>query len=202
MLRKTLLALGIAMLAVVGTAAAQATAMPAYYAPYRSFEKHEFGATLSFPDFGGTAFEGLFGFGYKTFDFEVRGGFWDPGEGVETVIQIGGTGRFRVLTHTENFPLDGAVILGLGAHFNGVDQALIPLGFSVGRRLNVEDSQVSIAPYVEPVGLINTGGSDHFQFGFGIGADFQLSRAFDARLSVGFGDASLEGFSISAVWVR
>jgi hypothetical protein len=202
MLRKTLLVMGLATVAGVGTAAAQATAMPAYYAPYRSFEQYEFGATLSFPDFGGTALEGLFGFGYKVFDFEVRGGFWDPGEAAETNIMIGGTGRLRVLTHTDEIPIDGALIAGIGAHFNGVSQALIPIGFSVGRRLLVEGSQVSITPFVEPVGLINTGGTDHFQFGFGLGADFQLSRAFDARLSVGFGDGPLEGFAISAVYVR
>jgi hypothetical protein len=107
-----------------------------------------------------------------------------------------------VVTHTDDFPLDGAVITGIGAWFDGTSTALIPIGFSLGRRLNVEDSQVSIVPYVEPVGLIVTAGSDHFAFGLGLGADFKLSSRFDARLSVAFGDAPLEGFSISAVWVN
>jgi hypothetical protein len=37
-------------------------------------------------------------------------------------------------------------------------------------------------------------------FAFGLGADFRLSRLFDARVSVGLGD--IEGISVSAVWVH
>jgi hypothetical protein len=40
-------------------------------------------------------------------------------------------------------------------------------------------------------------------FGFGFGADFRLSRFFDARVSAGLGtDFAPEGVSISAVWIR
>lgn len=201
-IRKTSWILVLVLIGFAGEAAAQATGMPAYYAPYRSFDKHEVGVTVSFPDYDGFALEGLFGFGYRQFDLEARGGFYDPGEGIDTQIMLGLSGRFRVLTHTEDFPLDGAVVTGIGAWFDGTSTALIPIGFSLGRRLNVEDSQVSIVPYVEPTGLIVTAGTDHFAFGLGLGADFRLSRKFDARLSVAFGDAPLEGFAISAVWVN
>ncbi len=37
-------------------------------------------------------------------------------------------------------------------------------------------------------------------FTLGIGADFRLSRVFDARVSAGLGD--LKGVSIGAVWVH
>ena len=47
----------------VGTASAQSTGTPAFAAPYRAFDAHEFGGTLSFPEGGGFAAEGLFGFG-------------------------------------------------------------------------------------------------------------------------------------------
>lgn len=201
-IRKTFWILALALFGFAGSAAAQATGMPSYYAPYRSFDKNEVGVTLSFPDYDGFALEGLFGFGYKQFDLEARGGFYDPGAGIDTQIILGLSGRFRVVTHTDDFPLDGAVVTGIGAWFDGTSTALIPIGFSLGRRLNVEDSQVSIVPYVEPVGLIVTAGTDHFAFGLGLGADFKLSRKFDARLSVAFGDAPLKGFSISAVWVN
>ncbi len=202
LLRKTTCILALALFGIVGSAAAQATGMPAYHAPYRSFDRHEVGVAVSFPDYDGFALEGLFGFGYREFDLEARGGFYDPGELEETQVILGLSGRYRVLTHTEDFPLDGAVVTGIGAWFDGTSTALIPIGLSLGRRLNVEDSEVSIVPYVEPVGLIVTAGDDHFAFGLGLGADFRLSRKFDARLSVAFGDAPLEGFSIGAVWVN
>ena len=40
------------VVAGVVSANAQATLMPSYNAPYRAFETHEFGATLSFPGGG------------------------------------------------------------------------------------------------------------------------------------------------------
>ena len=207
MLRKTVLALGAALVVCTGPAFAQATAMPAYYAPSRSFDEYEFGATLSFPDYEGLGVEGLFGFGYKNFDFEVRGGMFDPGEGIDASGTLGVTGRYKVISHTENFPLDGAVVAGIGAWLFNNSTALIPIGLTLGRRLQVEDSQVSIVPYAEPVLVIHTagtgaGGDDHLMFGLGLGADFKLSQAFDVRLSVGFGDITLEGFALSAVWVH
>lgn len=202
MLRKTVMALGAALVVCAGSALAQATAMPTYHAPSRSFSEYEFGATLSFPDYDGLGVEGLFGFGYKAFDLEVRGGLFDPGEGADASGTLGITGRYRVISHTENFPLDGAVVAGIGAWMFNNSTALIPVGITLGRRLQIEDSQVSIVPYAEPTVVFVTGLGGDVWFGLGLGADFKLSRAFDARLSVGFGDVTLEGFAISAVWVH
>jgi hypothetical protein len=197
-----LLVAGLAVTAGAGSAAAQTTLLPVYYAPYRSFDKYEFGATVSFPDYDGIAIEGLFGFGYKQFDLEIRGGFVDYGEGIDTRGTLGATGRYQVVRHNEKFPVDGAVIAGLGAHLFEGSTLLIPVGFSLGRRLDVEDSEVSIVPYVEPAFVIRTAEGDNFFFGVGLGADFKLSRFFDARVSVAFGDTPLDGFAISAVWVH
>ena len=105
----------------------------------------------------------------------------------------------RVVAHTENFPLDGAVIFGVGTR--EFDNFNFPLGLSLGRRIDLEDSNISITPYAQPTMFIvtNTGGDNVF-FGLGLGADFRLSSVFDVRASVGLGD--VDGFSVSAVWVR
>src|SRR5437870_4817659 len=92
-------------------AEAQATGMPSYNAPYRAFQRSELGGVFSFPEGGGTAFEGVYR--YASGDF--------------------------------------------------------------------------------PSDLV---------FGFGVGADFRLSRVLDARVSGGLGDRPLTGVSIGAVWVH
>jgi len=202
MIRKTGTVLLASMFLAVGAVAAQSTGMPAFNAPYRAFEKHEFGGTLSFPEGGGFAAEGLYGFGTGKFDFGVRGGFWNP-DGGDTRILAGVRLRQRVLEHTESFPLDGAVVFGLGGQFvENFSTLVVPVGLSLGRRLDVEDSQVSIVPYVQPTAFLTAGSNQdtELHFAFGLGADFRLSRLFDARVSVGLGD--IEGISISAVWLR
>jgi hypothetical protein len=60
---------------------------------------------------------------------------------------------------------------------------------------------VSIVPYVQPTLFVLAGDApDNVLFSLGLGADFRLSRRFDARVSAGIGDA--EGVSVGAVWVH
>ena len=191
--------------AVPTSLVAQATATPSFNAPYRAFTRHEFGGTVSFPEGGGTAIEGQYRFGYRQFDVGIRGGmhFIDV---VADRILLGIEGRARAITHTAQFPLDGAVVFGAGVNITGGTSFIAPIGLSLGRRLELEDSNISIVPYVQPTGFLSSspdpfGGRDtDANFAVGFGADFRLSAVFDARLSVGLGD--LEGVSISAVWLR
>jgi hypothetical protein len=197
----------LALATSAGPAAAQATFTPSFNAPYRAFQQHEFGATISFQEGSSTALEGQFRFGYRAFDIGLKGGvrFVDV---VEDQILIGAEGRGRILTHSQQFPLDGALVAGLGLNLNGGTSFIVPVGLSLGRRLDIEDSDVSIVPYAQPTFfLINFeafGNRDtEIEFGFGFGADFRLSRFFDARISAGLGtDFAPEGVSISAVWIR
>jgi len=203
MIRRIGTILLVAVFAGAGSAAAQVTGMTAFSAPYRAFNSHEFGGTLSFPEGGGVAAEGLYGFGSGRFDVELRGGFWKPSDPEDTRILAGVNLRQRVLEHSETFPLDGAVVFGLGAQLvENFSRVLVPVGLSLGRRLDVDDSEVSIVPFVQPTGFLTAGSNQdtNLNFALGLGADFRLSRMFDARVSVGLGD--LEGFSISAVWLR
>jgi len=181
--------------------AAQATGTTTFNAPYRAFTQSEFGVLVSFPDGGGTAFEGDYRIAAGHFDLGFKGGLLAPGHGGSTALLLGVEGRERVLSHTDDFPLDGALILGAGANLvSGASRLIIPVGLSLGRRLNVQDSQVSIIPYAQPTAFFVADGGGHVDFALGLGGDFRLSRRFDARLAAGIGDVS--GISVGAVWVH
>src|SRR6266516_19514 len=170
--------------ALVSEAHAQATGVPSFNAPYRAFTRSEFGAVISFPDGGGTAFEGAYRVSSGKFDLGFRGGIFDPGGTGNAILLLGTEARQRVVSHTADFPLDGALI-----------------GLSLGRRLDPQGSKISIVPYAQPTGFFVAGNSNSkFLFDLGLGADFRLSPRFDARISAGLGD--LEGVSLSAVWVH
>lgn len=191
------------LIMLCGGAAAQATGTTTFNAPYRAFERSEFGVLMSFPNGGGTAVEGAYRYASGKFDIGFKAGFLDtPGPG-DVVVLVGAEARQRVITHTIDFPLDGALILGAGGNFvSGNSAILFPVGLSLGRRIDPQGSTVSIVPYVQPTLFLIAGNNvaDHVQFALGLGADFRLTRRFDARLSAGLGDD--EGVSIGAVWVH
>ena len=187
---------------LVSDAAAQATGIPSFNAPYRAFRRSEIGLVLSFPDGGGTAFEGAYRLSHGKFDLGFRGGIFTPGGNGDSRLLLGAEARERVVTHTEDFPLDGALVVGIGGQFaSGNSFAIIPVGLSLGRRIDPKNSKISIVPYVQPTGFLVAGnGTSDFLFDLGLGADFRLTPRFDARISAGLGD--LEGVSLSAVWVH
>lgn len=198
MLRTT--ALLTMVLASAGTTlAAQATAMPSFNAPYRAFERSELGAVISFPDGSSTGFEGVYRFASGKLDLGFRGGVLDV-EGGDAIFLLGAEARQRVIAHSEDFPLDGALILGVGAWLGDNSFLIIPAGLSLGRRINVEDSQVSIIPYVQPTMYVTIGDEVDLSFNLGLGGDFKLTKRFDARIAAAIGD--FEGISIGAVWLR
>jgi hypothetical protein len=197
----------IAMLGLVcgsSAAFAQATATPSFNAPYRAFTQSEVGAVLGFPKGGGTDLEGMYRFAFQQLDVGLRGGAFFPGSGFNNVFLVGAEARERVISHNVQFPLDGAVVFGLGGRFtSGASALIIPAGLSLGRRLDIEGSQVSIVPYVQPTAfLISGSGATNIKFDLGLGGDFRLSKVFDARVSIGVGDAVVQGFSLAAVWVH
>jgi len=124
--------------------------------------------------------------------------------GASTVVLAGVEARERVITHTVDFPLDGALMVGAGANLvSGGSALIIPAGLSLGRRIDPRGSTVSIVPYVQPTFAFIVGDfPSDLVFGFGVGADFRLSRVLDARVSGGLGDRPLTGVSIGAVWVH
>lgn len=205
-MRRSMFAVLVLLAAGAGAASAQETGTPVFKAPYRAFQSHEFGANLSFPegaaDFG---LEGFYTYGYNRFDIGLRGGIvsYDlPLGDDDTKIALGASFRARVLDASQSFPLDGALTLGLGTQFGeGTDFVLIPVGISLGRRLQLEGSRVSFVPYVHPVIVPTLGGGDsEVNFALGLGADIRFSDTIDLRVSAGLGD--IEGIALGLAFVR
>ena len=190
----------LAVLLAPATAAAQSTTMPVFAAPYRAFANSEIGVSLSDPG-AGMGVEGFYKYGHQTWDIGFRGGFWDTDAG-STPLLLGVDARTRVLTHNADFPLDGALTVGVGAVLaDGGNIFHVPVGLSLGRRVDLEGSTVSFVPYFQPVlGLILSDGNNDFAFGVGLGADIRLNPKLDLRFSGGLGD--YEGVSISVAWLR
>ena len=201
---RRMIAIGLVLaVAGVGNATAQATGTTTFNAPYRAFTRAEFGALLRFPNGGGTAFEGVYRMASGKFDIGFKGGILSPGGGGNSSALLGVEARERVIDKTEDFPLDGALVFGIGANLvSGGSVLIIPVGLSLGGRVKPQGSQVSFVPYVQPTAFVLAGSglTDHLQFALGLGVDLRLSRSFDARVSAGLGD--VEGVSIGAVWVH
>jgi hypothetical protein len=186
-----------------GSAGAQETGTPIFKAPYRAFENHEFGGSLSDPGEGiDFALEGFYRYGKGQHDFSVRGGIADAA-GDDNIFLIGGDFRTQVVSYSESFPLDGSLTLGLGGLFGeGDDVILLPIGISLGRRFDVEGSSTTFVPYVHPniVPVLGGGGDDDVQFTLGLGVDIRFSQRWAVRASGGLGD--IEGVGISVAYVR
>ncbi len=190
-----LLALLLLVAAVPVTA--QSTGTPVYQAPYRAFAQSEIGLSLSDPG-PGFALEGSYRTGIsQTMDLGLRAGFADGGHS-STALLVGGDFRARVLDHSDAFPLDGSFTLGLGiASSDGYTVGYLPIGFSMGRRVLVEGSSVSLVPYVQPVITPRFGDADGSDFSLGFGLDARINPRLDVRFSAAIGDRDGIGFTVA-----
>lgn len=191
--RKLLAAL---ILAVTAPLAAQSTGTPVFHAPYRAFDRYEIGVNVS--DAGNIAVEGFYGFSHAgaKWDFAIRGGVRDNGNCCKAALLVGVDARYRIIDQSPDFPLDGALITGAGAALvSGGSRLFIPIGLSLGRRVDFEGSRVSLVPYAEPVIVPTFGdGDSDVLVALGLGADLRINRRFELRLGIGIGD--IENFSI------
>lgn len=191
--RKVLTAL---LFFVAAPLAAQSTGTPVFHAPYRPFERYEIGANVS--DAGNIAVEGFYGFSHAgaKWDFAIRGGVQDNGNCCRSALLLGLDARYRIIDQSDDFPLDGALITGVGAHLvEDGSRLFIPIGISLGRRVEFEGSQLSLVPYAEPVIVPTFGSGDSdVLVALGLGADLRINRRFELRLGIGIGD--IENFSI------
>ena len=184
--------------------AAQETGTPMFKAPYRAFTSHEFGGAFSDPGTGVSfALVGFYGYGRGNNDFGLRAGIADPeGEG-DTRLLLGGNFRTRVVSYSESFPLDGALTLGAGLNLgDGDDLIYLPIGISLGRRFELENSRTTFTPYAHPVILpvLGAAGGDDVGFALGLGVDLRFSQNLSLRVSGGVGD--LEGVGLGLTYIR
>lgn len=190
-----------ALVVLAGPLGAQSTGTPVFHAPYRPFARYEIGGNVS--DAGNITVEGFYGFSRTgvRWDFALRGGIRDNGNCC-TAVLVGLDARYRVIDQTEDFPLDGALITGVGAQLaSGGSRLFIPIGISLGRRVNFSNSSVSLVPYGEPVLIPNFGGGhSDVAIALGLGADLRFNRRFELRAALGIGD--IENFSIGFAFVR
>ena len=195
-MQRRLVILGVALLGLAGAASAQTVGTPVYMAPYRAFTKSELSATFSDPG-AGWALEGAYRYGQDRFDVGFRGGFLNDDGNVSF---LGGVDvRFRVIEHTEDFPLDGAFTGGIGGSFGDFSQGFIPVGLSLGRRIELEGG-ISFVPYLQPTIALTFGDNSDVLFAVGLGVDFKLSKTFDLRVTGGLGD--IDGIGIGFAWIR
>lgn len=177
-------------------AAAQTVGTPVFMAPYRAFTKYELGGYISDPGSGSWALEGFYRKGWEKNDLGFRLGVEESGG--NDYLLAGVDFRSRLLTHSQSFPLDGALTLGLGGAFGDGSVVYIPVGFSLGRRLDLENSKVSFVPYVQPTltPAFGSGDSDVL-FTLGLGVDIKVAPALDIRLTAGVGDQDGIGIGLS-----
>jgi len=180
--------------------AAQTLGTPVYMAPYRAFTRVEIGGMVSDPG-AGFALEGAYRYGVNQFDIGIRAGFLSkqqPG-GDDAYFLAGADVRFRVIEHSDQFPLDGAFTGGVGGELGPDSRLYLPVGLTFGRRIELEGG-LSFVPYAHPVIAPSFGPTSEVLFGFGLGVDFKVSRAVDVRVSGGIGD--IEGIGIGVSWIR
>jgi len=178
-------------------AAAQATGLPAFHAPTRAFGDSETGFAVSRPGGGVTGLELRLGFALDEADLALRGGYVDRGGNADGDWVAGLEGRIPVLGASSGFPLDGALILGVGRRFaDGGGQTIVPVGLSLGRRLVLGGNALVITPYAQPTVIFE---GDELKT-LGLGIDLRIRDLPEIRMSWAVGD--LEGVAVSLFWSR
>jgi len=190
------------VLALAGAtnAVAQSTGMPVSMPPLRSYQTYTMGATLADPG-PGIAIEAWYGMPVGPGDIDVRLGLWDTNGG-SNVVLVGADYRQQLLTHSERFPLDGALTAGFGANFNSdASVFLLPVGFTMGRRFDLEDSTIKLQPYGQPlIHFVFGDTSDDVLFSVGLGLEAQFSDQFALDVNGTLGD--LDGISIAFAYLH
>jgi len=186
-------------LAIAGgdEAFAQSTGTPTFFAPVRAFGSTESGLSVSRPAAGAIGFEGRYGVALDRADLSFRAGYVDSGGAADGRFVAGAEVRVPVISRSPTFPLDGALVVGVGHIFeSGAGQTIVPVGLSIGRRFIVDGDAFQLTPYVQPTIIFES----ETLATMGLGVDLRLQGIPDVRVNWAIGD--MDGFSVSLYWVR
>lgn len=199
-MRRSLIAV-VSLFVLATPALAQETGTPTFLSPVRLFDRTSFGLSVSDPG-SGIALEGEYRQTSGTIaDFGFRLGFADPGGNSSAAFLFGADYRLRVLNHTTDFPLDGALIVGAGASLvEGGNAMFVPVGFSLGRQILLDNSTTSFVPFFTPTIIPTFSDNSDLNFAVGLGVDMKFGTRFDLNVSGSFGD--LDGVSVSFNWLH
>jgi hypothetical protein len=137
---------------------------------------------------------------FGIYDVTFRAGFWDA-KGT-TPFLLGVDGRAPLILASESFPLDGALTVGAGGSFTGDFAAFyVPIGFTMGRKLEIKDSEILIQPYGEPIITFAFGDiSDNVLLSLALGFEIQFSNRFALDVVGILGDR--DGISVGFAYLR
>lgn len=176
--------------------AAQATGTPTFFAPVRGFGQFETGISASGSGGGQVGLEGRYGFALDRADISLRAGIVDPSSTADPHIVAAIEARVPVLGHSRSFPLDGALILGVGHAFqSGGGTTMVPVGLSLGRRIVLDGRAFHITPYLQPTVVF---GGASAGWGMGLGLDIYIRGLPSLRFN--WGHIDVDGFAVSAFW--
>ena len=177
---------------------AQTLGTPVFLAPYRAFERVEFGGAFSDPG-AGSAVEGHYRLAVGPADLGFRVGLRDYRE-ADSRLLLGVDWSHRMLDQSEDFPFDGALTLGGGLLTGDNGCLLLRVRLSMARRILTEDSETQLTPYLHPVAALVVGDNGDVIFGLGFGVDVKVTRRLEFRVAGAMGD--YDGVSLGVSILR
>lgn len=200
-MKRTLVATAVLLIAAVTAAGAQDVPTvwdtPTFMGPRPG---SDLGIYLIDSDLGDIGLQGIWRTSEGT-NLGLRLGFLDtPGD---EVLSLGVETWGDIAVQDADFPLDLSWTAGAGAWVNGSTVVGVPLGVSIGRTIQVEDSDVSFQVYGHPrLGIVfyeNAADDLELDLGatFDIGADVHLGSGLAIEVAASLGDFDAVGIGLA-----
>ncbi len=154
--------------------------------------------------------EGFYSYGKGPYDFSIRGGWSELSDETFSGTKSGAAPAFSwaeisgpALSNTVRASpwMERSPSASAPTWVMAMMPIYVPVGFSLGRRFDLENSKTTFTPYAHPVIVPTFGGGDsNVDFALGLGVDMRFSQNFGVRVSGGVGD--IEGLGIAATYIK